>query len=146
MSVLLPMVPRGILSLLAFAMTVSMGIKTIRLMARISIEVGEMLRMGIAPETSEMTAERLSCCPQESRTGFGHRYNLTTKTAVGRHKRFTQRANHHRAGTESYHGSGLPSDDQTKSQQTGSSLTTLTSQWRTQLRYLAEVRGNGATY
>ena len=32
-----------------------------------------MLRTGIAPETCEMTAERLSCWPPESRTGLGHR-------------------------------------------------------------------------
>ena len=35
-----------------------------------------MLRTGIAPETCEMTAERLSCWPPESRTGFGHRLQI----------------------------------------------------------------------
>ena len=44
--------------------------------ACIGLEWGEMLRTGIAPETCEMTAERLSCWPPESRTGFGHRQDL----------------------------------------------------------------------
>ena len=60
--------------------------------AWIGLEWGEMLRTGIAPETCEMTAERLSCWPPESRTGFGHRISISTKIAVGRHTLSTQRA------------------------------------------------------
>ena len=43
---------------------------------------GEMHRTGIAPNSPEMTAERLSCWPSESRTGFGHRHQQTNENRI----------------------------------------------------------------
>jgi hypothetical protein len=48
----------------------------------IVFEWGEMQRTDITPRTCEMTAERLSCWPPESRTGFGHRLANDSKSLL----------------------------------------------------------------